>query len=242
MITPKLSSTVERRLLVNYRIEPEAAARLLPAPLRPQLVRGWAVAGICLLRLGDTRPHWAPRGVGLRSENAAHRFAVEWDGPSGPETGVYIPRRDSASAINVLAGGRLFPGEHSAATFEVQENADELRISCAGRDGATRVAVTASPAEELWGSRLFDDLDQASAFFRQGTKGFSATRSGLRLDGMELRTDDWRIEAAVVHSVHSSFFDDPGNFPPGSAALDCALLMRDVQADWHPLPAMPTAA
>ncbi|MGP3918848.1 hypothetical protein ACTWQA_44875 [Nonomuraea sp. 10N515B] len=30
--------------------------RLLPDGLRPQLVRGHAVAGICLLRLGDVRP------------------------------------------------------------------------------------------------------------------------------------------------------------------------------------------
>jgi uncharacterized protein YqjF (DUF2071 family) len=106
---PSLSSVVERRLLVNYRLAPEAAARLLPDGLRPQIVRGHAVAGICLLRLGDTRPGWASKAVGLRSENAAHRIAVEWDGPGGVETGVYIPRRDSASLLNTLGGGRLFP-------------------------------------------------------------------------------------------------------------------------------------
>src|SRR4029079_9816168 len=55
-----LTGVVERRLLVNYRVDADAAARLLPVPLRPQLVRGWAVAGICLLRLGSTRPRWSP--------------------------------------------------------------------------------------------------------------------------------------------------------------------------------------
>ncbi|CAM5625241.1 hypothetical protein SCALM49S_00949 [Streptomyces californicus] len=35
----RLSSTIERRLLVNYRVAPYVAAALLPAPLRPQLVR-----------------------------------------------------------------------------------------------------------------------------------------------------------------------------------------------------------
>jgi hypothetical protein len=101
-----MSSVVERRLLVNYRVDPSIAAGLLPAPLRPQLVGGWAVAGICLIRLGQLRPSAIPGRLGLRSENAAHRIAVEWDGSQGTSTGVYIPRRDSGSAINVLAGGR----------------------------------------------------------------------------------------------------------------------------------------
>nr|AAM33776.1 transcriptional regulator SrnQ [Streptomyces griseus] len=38
MIRPRLASVIERRLLVNYRVDPHVAAALLPAPLRPQLV------------------------------------------------------------------------------------------------------------------------------------------------------------------------------------------------------------
>jgi hypothetical protein len=112
MKQPRLSTVIERRLLVNYRVDPDIAASLLPAPLRPQQVGGWAVAGICLIRLGQIRPVWVPRGLGLRSENAAHRIAVQWDGPQGTHTGVFIPRRDTGSALAVLAGGRLFPGLH----------------------------------------------------------------------------------------------------------------------------------
>jgi len=78
---------VERRLLVNYRADPETTARLVPAPLRPQQVNGWAVAGICLIRLGRLRPRHVPAVLGLRSENAAHRIAVEWDTPGGLATG-----------------------------------------------------------------------------------------------------------------------------------------------------------
>ncbi|MGW4163299.1 DUF2071 domain-containing protein [Streptomyces sp. NPDC004788] len=240
MRQPRLSSVVERRLLVNYRVTPDAAARLLPGPLRPQLVNGQAVAGICLLRLGSVRPAWAPQAFGLRSENAAHRIAVEWDGPDGVETGVYIPRRDTASRLNVWAGGRLFPGEHGRADFDVQETPDRMRVALRTRDGDTRVDVTVEPADELRDSELFADLAEASRFFRRGAKGFSATRSGRHLDGMELHTDAWHVEAGRVRSATSSFFDDPDCFPPGSATLDCALVMRDVPVDWRPLPAMAT--
>ena len=64
MRAPSMSSIVERRLLVNYRVDPEVAASLLPAPLRPQLANGWGVAGICLIRLGRLRPSWYLTGPG----------------------------------------------------------------------------------------------------------------------------------------------------------------------------------
>lgn len=241
MKQPRLSSVVERRLLVNYRLAPDAAARLLPEPLRPQLVRGHAVAGICLLRLGSVRPVWAPRMVGLRSENAAHRIAVEWDGPDGVQTGVYIPRRDTGSRLNVWAGGRIFPGEHGLADFEVDETPERIQVAFATRDGGTRVDVIVEPAEELGGSELFGDLAEASRFFQAGAKGLSATRSGRHLDGMTLNTDAWHVEAGRVRSAASSFFDDLERFPPGAATLDCALVMCNVPAEWSPLPPVPCA-
>ena len=46
-----IEGVIARRLLVNYRVDPEVAQRLLPPPFRPQLVNDQAVAGICLLRM-----------------------------------------------------------------------------------------------------------------------------------------------------------------------------------------------
>lgn len=238
MRQPRLASVVEHRLLVNYRVDPEVIATLLPAPLRPQQVDGWAVAGICLIRLGRVRPRAVPGGLGLRSENAAHRIAVEWDGPEGPETGVYIPRRDSGSIINVLVGGRLFPGRHHRASFDVRETSQDLHVAYASRDGGTRVSVDVAMADRFQGSALFADLGQASAFFRHGSVGFSAGRGGTRLDGMELATDSWRVEPVEVRAVRSTFFDDQDRFPAASVALDCALLMREVSVTWNPIPPM----
>ncbi len=240
MRPPRLASVIERRLLVNYRVDPEAVARLLPEGLRPQLVRGHAVAGVCLLRIGQVRPTWAPEAFGLRSENAAHRIAVEWDGPGGVESGVYIPRRDTASRLNAWVGGRIFPGEYGRADFAVDETPDQVRVAFATRDGDVRVDVTVEPVEELHGSELFADLAEASQFFRNGSKSFSETRSGGHLDGMELHTDAWDLEPARLCEATSSFFDAADRFAPGSATPDCALIMRNVPVNWQPLPAMAT--
>ena len=234
MKLPVMAGVIERRLLVNYCVDADVAARLLPVPLRPQLVDGSAVAGICLIRLGHLRPRGLPPWMGLRSENAAHRVAVEWDTPDGVESGVYIPRRDTGAMVNAVIGGRLFPGEHHRASFRVDEHENRLAVAFASRDGAARVDVRAELAESLEGSELFGNLDAASQFFRTGSLGFSPRDSSAHLDGLELETPAWRVEPVTLLEARSSFFEDPQRFPPGSAKLDCALVMRHVLARWIP--------
>jgi len=179
----------------------------------------------------------------MRTENAAHRVAVEWDAESGRQSGVYIPRRDSNSVVTVLAGGRLFPGVHHRASFDVHETARNLHVAFASTDGTTHVSVDIRVAQQLQGSALFADLREASDFFRGGSAGFSATRDSGRLDGLELRADCWVVEPAEVDSVCSSFFDDARLFPPGSAAIDCALLMREIPVTWNAIhPTFPASS
>jgi len=241
MKMPEIDALVAWRLLVNYRVNVEVAARLLPAPFRPQLVDGWAVAGICAMRLDRSRPRGVPAFLGRGSVNAAHRIAVEWDGPDGATTGVYIPRRDTASALNSFIGGRFFPGEYQRARFTTRETWGGLHVTFESADGSAAGDVKVEPASELGSSMLFSDLRQASDFFKKGSVGYSATSGGDCLDGMELRTDAWEVEPVRVLAARSSYFEDPSSFPPGSATLDCALLMRDVPVTWHALTTMRSA-
>ena len=236
MRLPRLSGEVERRLLINYRVDPQVIGAVLPAPFRPQVVKGFAVAGICLIRLGSMRPYGLPAWTGLQSENAAHRVAVEWDSPTGVQSGVYIPRRDSNSLVNVAVGGRLFPGAHHRASFEVAESASQISVAYAARDGSADVKVVVRLEEELTSSALFDDTASASAFFEQGSIGFSATHDLARFDGLALHTSAWRVEPASVIEATSSFFSDQSAFPAGSAELDCALVLRRIPVTWQPLP------
>jgi len=238
-MTPRMDSVVRRRLLVNYRTDPAVTARLLPPPLRPQLVNGHAVAGICLIRLGQVRPWFLPAAVGLRSENAAHRIAVEWDTADGTARGVYIPRRHSGALLTVMLGGRVFPGVHHRARFRVRETPGDLRVAFTGTDDAVHVDVHARPVERWPADSVFSDLNEASEFFRQAPAGYSTTNDACCLDGLELETSVWRVRPVEVLTARSAFFDDPSRFPPGSATLDCGLLMRDVPAMWRRLPSMP---
>src|SRR4051794_16484471 len=162
---PRMAGEIERRLLVNYRVDPAALSGLLPAPLRPQLVDGLAVAGICLIRLGGLRPRGFPSVLGVTTENAAHRVAVEWDEDGATRSGVFIPRRDTDSRATMLLGGRVFPGTHHFARFTVEETDERLDVAFRAVDGTIEVRVTAVVETSLTGSRLFADVDDASRFF-----------------------------------------------------------------------------
>jgi hypothetical protein len=233
-----MDGMIERRLLINYRVDPDAVSALLPQPFRPQVVHGYAVAGICLLRLGQLRPHPLPSWMGLRSENAAHRIAVEWDTSQGRVKGVYIPRRDSDSVVNVGIGGRFFPGRHYRAKFAVHETDEALNVTFGSVDGSTAAQVEARIESALEKSELFRDLDEASQFFRAGSAGYSDGADPESVEGVKLFTDAWRIEPLEVDFVSSSFFEDSAVFPSGSAELDCGLVMRSIPVTWKPLPPM----
>lgn len=230
-----IRGVVQRRLLINYRVDPSVMARLLPAPFRPVLINGYAVAGICLIRLGAMRPQGLPARFGLRSENSAHRVAVEWDTPTGVAEGVFIPRRDSNSLLNVAVGGRLFPGVHHAAHFNVSETEQEIRVAFTSRDTTTAVQAVVCVSDTLSGSQLFPDLVAASAFFQRGCLGYSATHDHGRFDGLALKADFWHVDAGTVSEVRSTYFSDHSRFPEGSTQLDNALIMRHIPVTWNPI-------
>src|SRR4051812_4703465 len=230
-----MAGEIERRLLVNYHVDPDAIAGVLPPPFRPQLVDGRAVAGICLIRLGSLRPRGLPAALGVTTENAAHRVAVEWDEDGNTRAGVFIPRRDTDSRLTVLLGGRIFPGAHQLARFSVAETEEQLHVGFRSRDGAVEVDVVASVEPTLVGSRLFADVDEASRFFEQGSVGFSPARDPSHVESVRLTTPAWRVEPCRVVSSRSTFFEDPARFPAGAAELDCALVMRKVPVVWDAL-------
>jgi len=233
-LLPAVHAVMTRRILVNFRARPDVAATLLPPSFRPKLVNGWAMAGICLIRLEQMRPAWMPSWCGVTSENAAHRIAVEWDEGGRVREGVFIPRRDTNSLMNRFAGGRLFPGVHHPANFRCAEDGSRYEVELRSRDGETRVSVAARVTDAWPESSVFRNLNEASAFFRNGGCGWSPA-NGCSLEGVELRIENWSMRALEVERVESSYFSDPKCFPPGSVSFDCALLMRGITHEWRAL-------
>ena len=233
MRLPVIQGIIRRRILANFRVDPETMQREIPARFRPKLQNGLAVAGVCLIRLEHIRPRSMPEIIGLNSENAAHRVAVTWEEDGLVREGVFISRRDTGSQIAHLAGGRIFPGEHHHASFSVTESESDVSLEMKSDDAAVALEIAGSVAHEMPALSVFSSVAEASTFFERGSVGYSVTSDPARLDGLKLETKEWRVEPLEVKRIYSSYFSDETKFPKGTIEFDHALIMRNVQHEWH---------
>lgn len=234
---PAISGTIDRRILINFQVDAEVVARYLPDPFRPKVISGKAIVGVCLIRLDHVRLKGLPALLGMSSENGAHRIAVDWEEAGVAKEGVFVPRRDTSSLLNAMAGGRVFPGTHHRAAFDVNEGDGRYAVAFRSDDG-TSLAIDARDTSEWNKSSVFPDLNSASQFMQRGAIGYSPARNPGAFDGLELRTTRWEISPLEVSDVASSFFMDRTVFPEGSVRFDSAMLMKDIAHEWHAAPVL----
>ena len=65
MRLPIIQGLIRRRILANFRVDPEIMQREIPSRFQPKLKNGFAIAGICLIRLEHIRPRSMPQIIGL---------------------------------------------------------------------------------------------------------------------------------------------------------------------------------
>jgi len=229
MRIPKLKGVIDRRILINYQVDKKTLEDFLPEPFRPKLVNGKGVAGICLIRLKGIRPFGLPKQMGISSENGAHRIAVEWEENGSLKEGVFIPRRDTSSKLNSWVGGRIFPGVHHLASFNVHESGGNYEVAFTSEDGAS-LSIKAKETTTWNTKSIFDNLEAVSSFFENGSMGYSPNENSF--DGLRLKAYDWKVSLLEVEQVQSSFFEDKSIFPKGTITFDNALLMKNIMHEW----------
>ena len=227
---PRIHGFIDRRILINFTADHETVERILPAPFRPKLYKGKAIVGICLIRLKNIKLKGLPNFLGVSSENGAHRIAVEWKEGGQVKEGVFVPRRDTSLRFNTLIGGRLFPGKHHLAKFNVSESDNVYHIDFTSSDH-TKISIDATKAESFDTNSIFKTLENASEFFENGSIGYSPNKK--KFEGLRLQTYNWEVKPLTVNTVKSTFFGDEKIFPKGSVIFDNALLMTQVEHEWH---------
>jgi len=239
---PVLEGIISRRILLNFRCDPATAQKLIPPPLEVETHRGFAIAGVCLIRLEQLRPKGLPKIVGVSSENMAHRIAIRFPTEEGMKPGVFIWRRETDQKLVQMLGGRAFPGVHSAAQFHVSENAGQLTMEVRTEGGQTDVAFAAKYGTDWRPTPAFSDFPEVSEFFKMGDCGFSCSLRGDELEGMQLRTLRWEMSPLEVQLKHCVFFANNARFPSATVEFDCGLLMRGLPHEWHELNSVPEFA
>ncbi|MDF2932847.1 MAG: hypothetical protein K0R36_2178 [Chryseobacterium sp.] len=229
MKIPTIHGYIDRRILINFTADPQLVEKILPYPFRPKIYKDKAIVGICLIRLKDIKPKGFPDFLGINSENGAHRIAVEWNEDDEVKSGVYIPRRDTSLQLNTLVGGRIFPGKHYLAKFNVDEKNGNYHIDFKSSDN-TKISIDAKETQTFNKNSIFESLENASDFFEKGDLGYSPNKN--KFDGLRLNAYKWQVKPLDVSEVKSSFFEDENIFPKGSVKFDNALLMKNIEHEW----------
>jgi hypothetical protein len=238
-VLPTLEGVIRRRILLNFRADPNAVAPLLPSPLQVLTYGGFAIVGVCLIGMEKLRPKGIPAALGLSSENMAHRVAVRYPTREGMRDGVFIWRRETDQCLVALLGGRLFPGAHHSAGFVIDEGTEGLSMAVK-TEGALADVDFAGFYETAWQpDSIFPAFDNAVEFFRRGDCGFSCSLQAGRLDGLRLKTLKWEMSPLRISRLHSAFFQDGQRFSSNAIQFDCALLMRGIPHEWHEIPDVP---
>jgi hypothetical protein len=239
MKLPTIHGYIDRRILVNFTADPDTVRKIIPEPFRPKIYKDKAIVGICLIRLKNIKPKGLPDFVGISSENGAHRIAVEWDEEGQTKEGVYIPRRDTSLKLNALVGGRIFPGKHYLAKFNVMETDGNYHIHFTSSDN-TSICIDAKETNDFDPNSIFGTLENASNFFEKGSVGYSP--NGDKYEGLKLQAYKWQVQPLEVFNVKSSFFENETVFPKGSIHFDNGLLMTKVEHEWRSMKDKPSVA
>jgi hypothetical protein len=237
MELPVLSGIIERRILINYRVDPDVIRKILPYPLKPIIIGGYASAGVCLLKLRDIGLKYTPGFLKINSENAAHRILVQWHEGGQVRCGVYIPRRDTDSKLNVWLAGKVFAWPHYPAQFETEEHNGNYFVSVQSNDHHTNVLVRAKAGGIFPSDSMFRSMEHASDCFQQCSIGYSPSMEPGHYKQMQLKTTGWTVKPLDIQELSSSFFEDTAIFPQGTITFDNALLMENIPHEWHSVPA-----
>lgn len=235
---PVIEGTIRRRILLNYSVDPEAMGRLLPEPFKPRvhINNGIArsIAGVCLIQFDHLRPKGIPGMFGMSTENAACRFAVEWESEGSTCYGVYVPKRETSSMVTAFAGGKVFPGQFELASFDSFQEGNHYQVSVRKDGDEPHIFFDGDVVEEFPSNSIFESYDEAREFLLQAAVGYSPGSNPTGLDGIELRLIDVGMEPMTIRRASMKYLEDSEHFPPGSSKLDSAMIMRGLRHEWHP--------
>ena len=118
------------------------------------------------------------------------------------------------------------------------DDGNRVELAMTSTDHVVSVHAAGVAAGALSPQSIFSSIGEASDFLEAGSVGYSATSSGSRLDGIVLCAQNWKVHPLGMELVESSYFDDRSLFPSDSIRFDDALIMRNIEHEWHSAAAM----
>ncbi|MCP3143182.1 DUF2071 domain-containing protein [Pyxidicoccus xibeiensis] len=226
-------------LSINYAVEPERLARLLPAPLEPEVFRGSAWVQVLMSSLRDMRPQGLSPLLGMCFYQVSYRAAVRYRNASGAwRRGGYFVRSETSDPLMRRVGNALKEfkfHEFGEASMVMAREGDLLTAAVDPEPafpGGKLVGVfdtrpsTRPPAGSVWTG--LEDLHEplVECYDALGVaEGFVYV---LTID-----REPWNAHFVTPVQLYCEYFDT-GPLAPG-ARLDSVLHLTECAYRWRPL-------
>jgi uncharacterized protein YqjF (DUF2071 family) len=231
--------TVFRRcLLVNFAVDPDELASVLPAHVEPDVVGGEAYLSVVVGEMENMRPAGVPRLLGFTYDQIVYRAVVR----CGDERGVHFLRSDADSRTMTALGNLMsfFRFHRSDIVVRARDGFLDLDVVTTSPVGADIHATYSigSPAAALPSSSAFDSLDQAKAWLVELFAAFHHTPGNDWIDVVRIKRGEWDLR--VVTDERATYDFMHAGHPFTKARLDSVLLAGDVPYHWYRLEKRPT--
>jgi len=229
-------------LSINYRVQPDALAALLPAPLEPEIHKGRGWVQVLVSSLRDLRPPGLPALFGTCFYQVSYRAAVRYRDKDGTSRrGGYFVRSETNHPVMRAVGNALAEfkfHDFGAADVVMLRDGDRLTVGVdpkpAFPDGRLVTVVdtrhrTAPPPGSSWSSlaELHDPLVEC-----YDALGVDAEQGHLYI--LTIDRDPWNARFVEPQSVYSEYFDT-GPLGKGAAEIDSVLHLEECRYRWRPL-------
>jgi uncharacterized protein YqjF (DUF2071 family) len=226
-------------LSINYAVEPDALARLLPAPLAPEVWRDRAWVQVLISSLRDMRPQGIASLFGVCFYQISYRAAVQYKSVDGQaKRGGYFVRSETNHPVMRAVGNALAEfkfHEFGASEVVMLRDGDRLTVGVDAESAHgdlvgifdTRPSE-APPAGSLW--RSLAELEEPLV---ECYDALGVDRDGGWLYVLTIDRDPWNARFVTPVELYCEYCESG---PLGGVSrLDSVLHFRECGYRWRPL-------
>jgi uncharacterized protein YqjF (DUF2071 family) len=226
---------------VNYAVEPEPLARLLPPPLEPEIHKGRGWVQILMSSLRDLRPRGVPALFGVCFYQVSYRAAVRYPVGSAWRRGGYFLRSETNHPVMRAVGNALTEfkfHDFGAADMAMIRDGHRLTVGVdpePDRAGGRFFAVldTRPRAEPPPGS-VWSSLDELHEPLVECYDALGVDSEGGYVYLLTVDRDPWNSQWVHPDELYSECFET-GPLGGGVSRLDSVLHFRECRYRWRPL-------
>ena len=226
------SGTIDRRILILFRILPQVLEGVLPGDVRPREIRGCVLGGIALSRRRGVRTSLLPVRL-TTSHNAVHFLLVDPPGTTQRHGGTLVTRCDTSSRLQAWIGGHgIQRSKQHHARFRVSESKDSIELVSDSDDHAMHLAFKARIDRSIPRTSFFRSSQQAYELLRESLVALGLTPREVEVMGEPRAIRRSRLHPLIMERLESSVFSDARFTSAEAVQFDSAFWLRDDEFAW----------